>query len=105
MKPKELDAPETGKTFALERRVEIKVKKQSVIIVALTLGGSLLLGAPSLEAAAPSTVPTVKKETVVFKACSREKIEKKKKKIEENLRKSREWHQKMREKDLREKAR
>lgn len=83
----------------------MKVRRQPLIIVALTLGASLLLGAPSLEAAAETTMPTIKKETVVFKACDPKKNEKFKKKIEEDLRKSREWHQKMREKDLRKKAR
>ena len=105
MKPKEVWASERGEYSPLEQRVKRKVRWQFTIIVALTLGASLLLGTPSLEAAAPTTVPAVKKETVVFKACSREKNEKFKKKIEDDLRKSREWHQKMRENDLRKKSR
>jgi hypothetical protein len=105
MKPKEFEASELEKPSPLERRVEMKVRRQPFVILALTLGVSLLLGAPSLKAAAESTVPTIKKETVVFKACSREKIEKQKRKVEEHLRKSKEWHEKKREEDLRKKAR
>jgi|WetSurMetagenome_2_1015567.scaffolds.fasta_scaffold07334_8 hypothetical protein len=82
----------------------MKVRRQSLLMVALTLGALLLLGAPSLKAAAESTVPAVRKETLVFKACDPKKNEKARKKIEEDLRRSREWHQQMREKDLQKKA-
>jgi hypothetical protein len=50
----------------LEKRIETKVRWQSIIFVALTLSASLLLGATSLEAAAPSGMPQITKHHVVL---------------------------------------